>query len=345
MTSPAMPRIDMHAHFYGGGLVEMLRARSGRPSLRLRADGVEVMRAMNGEFPFTSAYHDPAVILAQMDATGLTRRMLTFPGALGVDLLPADEVHGPIARFNDHLAQLRADTAGRLTGLAGLPLADMELAAAELRRIRQDLRLPGVILPGNYFNSLAEAEELAPVLQAAQDTGCHVMVHPGLKVGQEPPPPPADFMQYRTSAVDLQAQVAQTALTLILSGMMDRWPDISWQVVNLGGTLPFIFERLDAIARHRNPEAPFPAHRLRDIWYDCASLGPRAVEAAVKLYGADRLLMGSDWPIFRDDPYETALAPAAIDAGLRAQLAGRNAQTLLEKLESPGQAPWITFRS
>ncbi len=68
-------RIDMHSHYYGGGLVEMLEARRTRPYLRQRPDGVTVMVAMNGEFPFTDAYHDHRVGLAQMKATGLTHRL------------------------------------------------------------------------------------------------------------------------------------------------------------------------------------------------------------------------------------------------------------------------------
>ncbi|MDZ4136521.1 MAG: amidohydrolase family protein, partial [Paracoccaceae bacterium] len=175
------PRIDMHAHYYGGGLVAMLRARQSRPCLRQRPDGVEVMLAMSGEFPFTAAYHDAPLGLAQMAKQGLTHRLLTFPGALGVDLLPGPEVAAAICAFNDHLADLGRQSGGALIGLAGLPLADMALACAELARIRS-LGLPGVILPGNYFNSLDDAAALRPLLQIASDLGCHVMVHPGLKV-------------------------------------------------------------------------------------------------------------------------------------------------------------------
>ena len=137
------------------------------------------------------------------------------------------------------------------------------------------------------------------------------MLHPGLKVGEEPPAPPADFMQYRTSAVALQAQASQSALTVILSDIQDLWPRLSFQIVNLGGTLPFIFERMEAIARHRNPDAPFPTARLRNLWYDCASLGPRALELAVRVLGADRIFLGSDYPIFLDDPFARAVEPAA----------------------------------
>lgn len=326
-------RIDMHSHFYGGGLVDMLRARKARPYLRTRDDGVEVMVAMNGEFPFTDQYFDHRVGLAQMHATGLTHRLLTFPGALGVDLLPADEIAPVISDYNDYLAELGRQTNGALIGLAGVPLDNMELACAEVLRIRCDLRLPGIILPSNYFNSLAEAAEMAPLLQAANRHGCHIMLHPGLKVGQEPPPLPADFAQYRVSAVDLQSSAAQVALTVILSGMLDEYPNISFQIVNLGGTLPFIFERIESIARHRNPDAPFPTARLCRLWYDCASLGPRALEAAVKVLGADRIMLGSDYPIFKDDPYAHAVVPADLSAADKAQVTWKTARDLLARLD------------
>ncbi len=325
-------RVDMHSHFYGGGLAEMLHARDARPYLRHRPDGSQGMVAMNGEFPFKPAYFDLSVGLAQMDAQGLTHRLLTFPGALGVDVLPGPEVAAAIAAFNDHLAALRTNTGGRIFGLAGLPLADPELAVREVQRIRRELNLPGIILPSNYVNSIADAKTLAPILAAANETGCHIMLHPGLRVGEEPPAPPDDFVQYRTSAVALQAQISQNVLTLILSDIQEIWPRLSFQIVNLGGTIPFIVERMEAIARHRNPDDPFPTRRLRTLWYDCASLGPRALEAAVSLYGADRIFMGSDYPIFTDDPYARAVGPAALDDADKEKIAGGNALGLIESL-------------
>ena len=326
-------RIDTHAHYYGGGLVEMLSARTERPYLRRREDGVLVMVAMNGEFPFTSAYFDHHVGLNIMRETGLTHRVLTFPGALGVDLLPATEVASAIYDYNSHLSDLSRETDGTLIGLAGLPLADMELACKELLRIRHDLGLPGVILPSDYFNSIEDADEMRPLLDAANRYGCHIMLHPGLKVGAKPPPPPSDNAQYRLSAVNLQSSASQVALTVILSDMLDTYPNVSFQIVNLGGTLPFIFERMESIARHRSPDAPFPTDRLRRLWYDCASLGPRALETAVKLFGADRIMLGSDFPIFQDDPYFHALAPAQLSSAEKEQVAWKTARDLFDRLE------------
>ncbi|MEO9650173.1 MAG: amidohydrolase family protein [Roseobacter sp.] len=326
-------RIDMHSHYYGGGLVATLQARQARPYLRTRPDGTTVMVAMNGEFPFSSEYHDHRIGLADMKAVGLTHRLLTFPGALGVDLLPAVEIATAISAFNDHLAQLTSETEGALIGLGGVPLADMTLACTEIRRIRRDLGLPGIILPSDYFNTLSDMEEMRALLAAANEYGCHIMLHPGLKVGQEPPERPKDHVQYRLSAIDLQSSAAQVALTVILSDMLESYPNITFQIVNLGGTLPFIFERMESIARHRTPKDPFPTHRLRRLWYDCASLGPRALEAAVKVLGADRIMLGSDYPIFKDDPYTHALEPADLSDADKAQIAWRTARDLFTHLE------------
>lgn len=328
----ALPLIDMHAHFYGGGLVAHLEARVERPCLRDGPDGRQML-AMNGAFPFDAAHWNPETVLAQMDETGVAQRLLTFPGALCLDALPVSEIAPAIGQFNDFMADLGAQTSGRLIGLAGLPLADMALAAAELRRARRSLRLPGAIIPSDYLATIATARQLAPVLEAANETGALLMLHPGPVAGQAPAPVADEFPEFRTSAVALQSQVSQVVLTLLLSDLLEAYPRIRFQVINLGGTIPFIFERMESIARHRTPDRPFPTSRLRRLWFDCASLGPRALEAAVTLYGADRVMLGTDWPIFRDPPRETVLAPARLGEDDLRQVACGTAAALLADLD------------
>jgi aminocarboxymuconate-semialdehyde decarboxylase len=326
-----MPMIDMHAHFYGGGLVQHLRKRIERPCLRYE-NNAEQMLAMNGAFPFERAHWDPDVVLAQMDQTGVAQRMLTFPGALCLDALPTAEIAGPIYAFNTFMSELQSRTDGRLMGLAGLPLAAPEVAAHELLRVRRELGLAGAILPSDYFETITNTMALRPLLDAANQSGALLMLHPGPMAGIAPPPVAAEFPQYRTSAVALQAQASQVVLTLVLSDLLDAFPRIRFQIINLGGTIPFIIERMESIARHRTPDHPFPTERLRRLWFDCASMGPRALEAAVALYGADRIMLGTDWPIFRDPPHETTLVPARLTPEERAAVSHGTARALLDDL-------------
>lgn len=324
-----MTAIDMHSHFYGG-LVDSLRRRDRRPHVARDASGRDVLHAMTASTVMAEGYVDPAARLAWMDGAGITVQAMTFPGALGVDVMPAREIEGAIRDFNDHLAALCRGSDGRFVGLAGLPLDDMQAAAAEMRRARLDLGLAGAILPGNFFLADADAERLRPVFAAANDVGALLMVHPGLMPGEDPPPVYPDHAILRASALNLQASIAQMGLTLVGGRLLDDHPDVTVQVVNLGGTLPFILERIVAVARSRGLE--FDQHRLRLMVYDTASLGPRAIETACRVIGADRLMLGTDYPIFTPDRPLDSLAEAAVGGADRDMIRHGTAGTLLRRL-------------
>ncbi len=328
-----MIAIDMHAHYYGG-LVDDLMRREARPFVSRDENGRLVLNAMTASTTMSDGYTDIAARLAWMDGKRIATQLLTFPGALGVDVMPAAEVAGPIRSFNDHLAGICRGSAGRFVGLAGLPLADMALAAAEMRRIRRELPLPGVILPGNYFLAVESVRLLTPVLEAANETGALVMIHPGLMPGEAPPASYADTSVYRASVLNLQASLAHMALTVLSAGLCEAFPRIVFQLVNLGGTIPFVLERLEAVALSRPPHEPFPRESLRGLVYDCASLGLRALELAVRTFGADRVMLGTDYPIFTPDQVSDTVEAAELSDTDKAMVLSGTASRLLEKLQA-----------
>lgn len=303
--------IDMHSHYYGG-LVDDLMNREVRPFVTRAADGTMTLHAMTASTVMSAGYIDLDARLKFMDERKIASQLLTFPGALGVDVMPAADVADAIVKFNTNLAGICRRSGGRFFGLAGLPLADITLAAKELRRTRRELGLAGAILPGNYFLSIDDARKLEPVFEAANAERALLMIHPGLMEGEAPPAPYADTNVQRSSALGLQASLSHMALTVIAADLAERFPRVTFQLVNLGGTLPFILERMEAVALSREPFAPFPREALRGMVYDCASLGPRALELAVRVFGADRIMLGTDYPIFSLDPVREAVVTAAI---------------------------------
>jgi predicted TIM-barrel fold metal-dependent hydrolase len=66
---------------------------------------------------------------------------------------------------------------------------------------------------------------------------------------------------------------------------------------------------------------------LGDIVFDCASLGPRALEMAVTVFGADKVMFGTDYPIFTSDVSANALATAKLTETQRALVAEGTAKT------------------
>lgn len=321
--------VDMHSHYYGG-LVESLRLRRERPFVAKDEAGRDVLHAMTASTVMAEGYVDPAARLAWMDAVGVETQLMTFPGALGVDVMPAHEVVHAIRDYNDHLAGLCRASKGRFVGLAGLPLDNMNAAAEEMRRARVELGLAGAILPGNFFLTLDDAERLRPVFAAADEAGGLLMVHPGLMPAESPPAPYPDTSVLRASALNLQASVAQMALTLVMGPLLEEFPSVTVQVVNLGGTLPFILERIEAVAASR--ETPFPAEHLRRMVYDTASLGPRAIETAARVFGAERLMLGTDYPIFKPSAPLDAIAQAQLNETEKNQIRRETAATLLRSL-------------
>jgi predicted TIM-barrel fold metal-dependent hydrolase len=326
-----MSAIDMHSHYYGG-LVDDLLMRTTRPYVSRNADGRLVLNAMTASTEMSDGYVDLAARLAWMDAGGIATQLLTFPGALGVDVLPASDIVDPIRAYNDHLAAICAGSNGRFVGLAGLPLDDMALAAAEMRRVRRELRLHGVILPGNYFLSTESARLLEPVFAAADETGALLMIHPGLMPGEPPPAPYGDTSVYRASVLNLQATLAQMGMTVLAARLAEAYPRIVFQLVNLGGTIPFVLERLEAVALSRPPHEPFPRHALRGMVYDCASLGPRALELAVAVFGADRVMLGSDYPIFQPAALRATVEDARLTDAEKAMVLSGTARGVLDRL-------------
>ena len=130
-------------------------------------------------------------------------------------------------------------------------------------------------------------------------------------------------------ALNVQAKLGQAMVTLSFSNYLDPFPDVSVQLANLGGTLPMVIERMDHTVITRTPENELPSEKLGRVYLDCASLGPNAIKIAAKLYGSDRLLLGTDYPIFPLQQALKAVKAANINEDTKTKLLGSNAQKLL----------------
>jgi predicted TIM-barrel fold metal-dependent hydrolase len=203
-------------------------------------------------------------------------------------------------------------------------------AAAELERARAS-GLRGAVLAADAFLTPEDAARLAPVLAAADRLGSHLFVHPGPVA---PPPErmvrdsPGHEAWQRRIVLETQARLSEAVVTLGLSGLLDPYAGVTVQVANLGGTIPFLVERMDEVARRE--ARPLPSERLRQgrLHVDTASFGPRAIAAAVACFGAERVLLGSDCPIFDTGRAVQAVEAAGLDLSAKALVLGDNARRL-----------------
>ena len=115
----------------------------------------------------------------------------------------------------------------------------------------------------------------------------------------------------RRIVLETQSRLSECVVTLASPDLRDAYPAVTVQVANLGGTIPFLLERMESVAEHRAKEL---RGRLRRCYVDTASFGPRAVELALKAFGADRVVFGTDCPIFSTERMLQAMTALPDDA-------------------------------
>jgi predicted TIM-barrel fold metal-dependent hydrolase len=330
--------IDMHAHWKPAEVADALRARTREPRIVRNADGEEVLKLPRmGEEPLASAFDDVDFHLSRMDRQGVEVSVLSLVGSFcWIEAQPLD-VAGPLCRrVNDRLSAICQEHPGRFAAFAALPLTDMDAAAAELERA---LGLPGMIgaqIPGNLFLTRDDAEAARPLLEVANRHHAALFIHHGPRPGDAFPKVAGgtDNARRRNGTLDMQASLSSVMVTLCLTDFLAPYPDVTIQVHNLGGNIPYEVERMDHRSLLDTPDEELPSSRFRraKVFVDCNSFGPRAIEAAVSLYGAERIVCGTDGSAFGVDWTRKALADAQIGEDARALILQGNAAAMLARV-------------
>src|SRR5438093_1729668 len=330
--------IDMHAHWRPAEIADALRARTREPRVLRNQDGVEVLKAPRmGEMPLAEAFDDVDFHLGRMDRQGVETSVLSLLGSFcWIEAQPPEE-SAPLCRsVNDGLSAICQKHPGRFAAYAALPLTDISAAAAELERA---LGLPGMIgaqIPGNYFLTRKDAEAMRPLLEVANRHRAVLFIHNGPRPGDAYPKVAADTdnARRRNGTLDMQASLSSVMVTLSLTDYLAPYPDAMIHVHNLGGNIPYEVERMDHRCLLDTPKEELPSSRIRRsrVYVDCNSFGSRAIEAAVRLYGADRIVCGTDGTEFGCEWTSKALAEAEIGEEARDKLLYRNAAAMLSPL-------------
>lgn len=329
--------IDMHAHWNPPALIESFRARTTPPLIETNADGVEVLRSNRGVAPVSEIFDDVQTRLAEMDRQGVSTGVLSLFGAhQWIERLDAEE-SVPLTRiYNDHVSEVCRANQGRFAAYASLPQADMAAAVAEFERA---IALPGIIgavVPGNAFHTRRDAEAYRTILDTANRHRAMLFIHWGPRPGDEWPRTPAgtDNMSRRLGTIDMQQSLSSDMLTLCMTDILDDYPDALVHIHNLGGNIPFEIERMDHRCLLDTPDEPLPSSCMSKpgLYMDCNSFGAQAIELGVKLYGADKILFGTDGTEFGADWSVKAVAKAEIGEDARNAILHANAVRALSHL-------------
>jgi len=323
--------VDVHSHFLSPAAIEAARRAGDRYGVRVReAEGAVQLQLGDDPplRPLLPALHDLATYAAFTRAHGIT-------GALVGPLMDIAGYHLPPGQgrawsrlVNEALAEALRALPAAFRGLATVPLQDPPGAADELRHAVLNLGLRGAMIDTHVGGRAIAEAALDPFWRAAAELGVPVMLHPFVLEQVE-----RFGAHYLHNLVGYPFETTLAAAGLIFGGTLDRMPALTVVLVHGGGFLPYQFGRFDHGHRAR-PEARSggagpPSGYARRFYYDTITHSARSLSFLCDVVGADRLLLGSDFPFGMGDPEPVAAVRRARlgEANERAAL-GENAVRL-----------------
>jgi aminocarboxymuconate-semialdehyde decarboxylase len=326
------PTVDVHAHVL---LPEVEALVDGLPGLA-EARALDALR--NG--PAALAVSGPMVRERIPELTGVAARLAAMD-AQGVDvqLVSPSPSHyhywtdeataEKLYRLADEATAAHCAAApDRLRGLGLVPLQHPGLA---VRALDHALACG---LAGVEISSHAPGRELSdpaytPLWTRAEETGALVFLHPfGCTLDER-----LDRW-YLSNTVGQPVENAVALSHLIFSGVLDRHPGLKLIAAHGGGYLPTHIGRSDH-AWSARPDAGAgcahpPSSYLRRLYFDSLVHDPGALRELIRVAGADRVLLGSDFPfdMGTEDPVGALRAAGLPDTDFHA-VRGGNASALL----------------
>lgn len=288
-----MRKVDFHNHYYPQEYLQVLQKADSSVEVGLDSQGRKVVRLFNATVPML----DPAERLLEMDRIGVDVQVLSL-SAPQVYFAPAREQPSLTRQVNDAFAQICLEHPGRFLAFANVPLGDVDESLKELCRAIHDLKMSGVCLGSNVGGRPLDAPEFFPFFEEVTRLGAPVYIHPLA-------PPGADALglfQYNLLAlVGFPFETTLAATRMVFSGLFERLPNLTLILSHLGGALPYLFERIDfgyeeypACRAHLSQP---PSAYFKRFYYETAlSWGRPALQCALHSLGANRLLLGSDYP-------------------------------------------------
>uniref|UniRef100_A0AAU1U1K9 Amidohydrolase n=1 Tax=Streptomyces sp. NBC_00119 TaxID=2975659 RepID=A0AAU1U1K9_9ACTN len=329
MTTP--PTIDVHAHVLLPqieALVDGLPGHAEAKALDARRNGPDALKVngpMIGER--IARLTDPTVRLAAMDAQDVDVQLVS-PSPSHYHYWADEETAEKVYRLANEATAAHCSAApDRLRGIGLVPLQHPEQAVHALDHALEQG------LSGVEISSHAPGRELSdpayePLWARAQETGAIVFLHPfGCTLDER-----LD-QWYLSNSLGQPTENAVALSHLIFSGVLDRHPGLRLIAAHGGGYLPTHIGRADHAWRAR-PDArtcrETPSRYLGRLYFDSLVHDPYVLRELVRVAGADRVLLGSDFPfdMGADDPLGALRAARLSHADFDA-VRGGNAAALL----------------
>lgn len=242
------------------------------------------------------------------------------------------EVGARVSRLiNEELVESTSKFPGRFSPLGTVPLQDTDAAIAELTYCVEELGMLGLEI-GTHVDSTEEIStpRLDPFWAEVERLNAVVVVHTNGHTHKERLQG-HNFVNIIGHAFEATLATAH----LIFNGVMERYPNLKVVVVHGGGYLPAYSGRIDHAWRAREDVREgvpqLPTEYLKRFFFDTMVFEPDQLKYLIDTYGADHILLGTDYPydMGEDDPLELIGSVPGLEQHQIDLISGGNAARLL----------------
>jgi 6-methylsalicylate decarboxylase len=315
-------RIDVHAHYIPDFYREIL-VKSGLS----QPDGI-------GAIPPWSV----CTALQTMDRLGVSTAILSISSP-GIHFGDDAQARTLARRLNEEGAGLSEKYPGRFGLFASVPLPDVEGSVREAVYALDDLGADGLVFESNHRGIYLGDPILDPLYEELDRRGTVLFVHPtsppcncSPRLAQRYPQPMLEFIFETTRSI----------CDMILSGVLDRFPNIRVLVPHAGAALPVLAERIELLlpllGQSKGISSKSMRDALRSLHFDLAGAPiPELLEALLQVADHNRIHYGSDYPFTPADACISLLqqiqATPMLNQELRECIFRENAIALFPQLD------------
>jgi len=298
--------IDVHAHYVPPSIVEALEGRARDFGLSVVKHPPSCECAIHFDYgtkvrPFFAKLIEPVEARFEgMGKQGVDRQVLSIWADIfgyGLPVAQATRWH----RFlNEHMAALCTRHARQFSLLASVPLPHAAEAAAELEHAVKQLGAVGAVVAANVEGVNLGEVDLDAFWQTAVDLDVGVFIHP-VQAMASPRTTKFALSQVAAYTVDTTMCVG----SLIMNGVLDRFPKLRILLSHGGGTFPYLTGRFDLMQSRKaavGDVAKQPASAyLKRFYYDTILHDPTILRWLAERVSTDRIALGSDYSFPPED--------------------------------------------
>jgi aminocarboxymuconate-semialdehyde decarboxylase len=304
--------VDSHFHWYPRSIFEHLSKRKGYPrTVPDGTNGYDYLRQETGAhyvINLWSTFFELEEELEHMDTFGHEIDLVCSIGPISVIFSEFEKEEGRDLAlwWNEEQAKAQRKYAGQLWSSAAIPLVDTRTAIEVLDHSILKLGLMGVNLPSSIgVNPRIDAERLEPFYARVEELGVPLFLHPTDAVFDKLLDGYQGALHRGFGRV---IEVSLAGMRLVLSGIMERHPNLKIFMSHMGGALPYQSGRIDKNAGKRSvgtsgvsiTDLPHsPSVYLKRMYTDTVQPHVEGMKWGIEYFGVDHVMYGSDYPCWK----------------------------------------------